>query len=86
MLELVLGGVLERSWDGFGGVLGCLGVSWGRLGASWGRLGGGLGVLACLGGGYGEFWVVLVAFWKGLGRLWGPLGVSWDVLKRFKTD
>ena len=35
MLELVLGGVLERSWDGFGGVFGCFGGVLGRLGASW---------------------------------------------------
>ena len=42
MLKLVLGGFLERSWEGFRGVLetswGCIGASWGRLGASWGVL------------------------------------------------
>ena len=43
MLELVLGGVLERSWDGFGGVLGCLGGVLGRLGGVLGRLGAVLG-------------------------------------------
>ena len=67
MLKLVLGGVLERSRKGFGGVLevswGCLGASWARLGASWRRLGG-----------------VLEASWGVLGRLGGIYGASWGVL------
>ena len=55
MLKLVLGGFLERSWEGFGGVLetswGCIGASWGRLGASWGVLAVSMGCLgASLGG------------------------------------
>ena len=53
MLKLVLGGFLERSWEGFGGVLetswGCIGASWGRLGASW----------RCLWGVLGRLWGVL---------------------------
>ena len=35
MLDLVLGGVLEVSWERLGGVLA---ASWERLGASWGVL------------------------------------------------
>ena len=40
-LDLVLGGILERSWEAFLEVLAaswvCLGAFWGRLGASWVR-------------------------------------------------
>ena len=64
MLEVVLGGVLERSWEGFGGVLG---ASWGVLGASWGILGASWGILGRLGRVLGRLGGVLGASWAVLG-------------------
>ena len=70
MLKLVLGGFLERSWEGFGGVLGW---PWGVLGTSWGVLGRVLGRLRM----NPQDGTKLVLVLGGLGGVLGCLRTFW---------